>query len=191
MDDFPDLFDADDFSGLSVEAPRGVRFPSIYDGRRLDPSRPAKFGASLFLADLPPELWGQVSVKTSDFDPDTVAYVRAFGNKRPEVVPMTGARRFWENHDLPDDYSTKTRLQQSVREAELELRSRLDRLGARNLSTDRLFVEAPLRLEISGHRWGSDLQRPSPFVPDSVREALEGKFLLSVERVYIELREGE
>lgn len=176
MDDFPDLFDADDFHGLVVHAPRGVRFPNFYEPcpPLAGHENPPKYGACLFLTDLPPELWSQVNAKTSDFDPDWV-YVNAYGPRRPEVVPTLS--------HLRGVYSGRI--------AELELRSRLDRLGARNLSTDRLFVETPLRLEVGGHRWGSDLHRPPRYMPDSVRKALEGKFLLCVERVYIELEVGE
>ncbi len=191
MDDFPDLFDADDFHGLVVHAPRGVRFPSIYTGQKIDESKPARYGAALFLTDLPPELWGQVNVKTSDFDPDWV-YVSAYGPRRPEVVPETKALSYWRSRDdshNPEEHARHVR--QLVREAETELVARLDRLGARNLSHDKLFVETPLRLEVGGRRWGSDLHRPPRYMPDSVRKALEGKFLLSVERVYIELREGQ
>lgn len=178
MDDFPNLFDADDFHGLVVHAPRGVRFPNFYEPRPplAGHENPPKHGACLFLTDLPPELWGQVNAKTSDFDPDWV-YVSAYGNRRPEVVP------YFVHRDSPVDASART--------AETELLSRLGRLGARNLSHDKLFIETPLRLEVGGYRWGSSLHRPPRLMPDSVRRALEGKFLLSVERVHIELKEGE
>ncbi len=177
----------DEFEGLVVDVPGGLKFPHIYQGSVYSPinseSNP-QYGGTIMLDCLPPELHHQVPWKTSDKLPDLGAYVIVRSNVKPEVVPTLAPPNSGVRWALPEA--------ELRRRAENKLVELVQRLGARNLSTDRLFIGRPLRLELRGLRMGHEFMGKSwRHVPDHVIRGYEGKFKLIPTKVWIELQEDE
>jgi hypothetical protein len=183
-DDYLDL-DADEFDGLVVSVPNGLRFPCIYspqpkyEGRGGD-----RYGGNIPLNCLPPELHHQVPWKTSERLPELGTYVILKSGVKPEVVPMLASPSGSVGWDMPE---AKLR-----RRAENKLLELVQRLGARNLSTDRLFVGRPLRIELRGLRMGPEFMNPAwRNAPDHVLAGYEGKFNLIPTKVWVDITEDE
>lgn len=179
----------DEFDGLIVDVPKGLKFPNIYQGQvpyiSGDTAR-LTYGGTIPLDCLPPELHHQVPWKTNERYPDLGTYVVLRSQLKPEVIPMTAARRLIED----DGYSGDP--ESARRAAENKLVELVQRLGARNLSTDRLFVERSLQIELRGLRMGHEFMgRGWRGVPDHVIRGYEGKFKLIPTKVWIDIREDE
>lgn len=171
-----DLMNAEEFSGLIVDLPNGGYFANIYRGVAYpgDPlGQRLQYGMSIPLHSLPPELHHQVVARESERTADLGPLVQVRGNIPPEVVPELGVER-----------KVKNRVEVG-RMAELKLVELRSRLDARNLTTDRLFLGRPLRLEFRGMLFGN--------MP-SIRHMPVGyadKFKLMPTRVWITLQEDE
>lgn len=185
-DDFLDL-EADEFAGLVIDVPQGLTFPCIYSPQpHNEYVTRDRFGGNIPLDSLPPELHCQVPWKTSMRFPELGTYVHLKSDIRPEVVPMTRLLKAIIAGEVRHSE------QDARRGAELKLVELVQRLGARNLSTDRLFVGRPLRIELRGMRMSMELSGPLfRNAPDHVIRGYEGKFNLIPTKVWVDIKEDE
>ena len=192
MDEYEDedgslFLGGDEFDGLVVSVPGGLSFPCIYAPMpRYGDLSVDYYGGRIPLDCLPPELHDQVPHKTSRSLPELGPSVIVKGRTRPEVVPETRLLRAIMAGEV--EHSEED----ARRGAELKLVELIERLGARNLNTDRLFIGRPLRIELRGTRMGPEFQsRYWRHMPDHVIRGYEDKFILTPTKVWVEVKEGE
>jgi hypothetical protein len=174
------LLEADEFEDLEV-ATSDARFvaiytPAVYESR-------AKFGLSVPLMDLPPELHGQVVSRMRETDEQP--WVHLHGSLRPEVVPVlappSGAVG-WSAQGTPEH----------TRRCEMKLVELLQRLDARNLRHDRLFAGRSLWLTVRGQRMDeSTMPRLWSNMDRGRLRELHGKYRLSITQVAVTLEADE
>ena len=170
-----DLLEGEEFDGLVVDLPEGCYFPSIYKPQAYGPGPEnphfQRFGLTVRLDDLPPELHHQVAPGRRPLD-DGEFVVHTKTNLRPRVVPQVEGLG-------PGPH------------AELKLVELLSRLEACNVPKDRLFLNRRMQVELRGQRYGAMESSSSRFLDDATRQHLYDKFMLSptLVRVWLRLEE--
>lgn len=173
-----DLLEGEEFDGLIVDMPEGCYFPHIYTPQAPsgvgDPEDPRnhRFGLTVRLEDLPPELQHQVAPGRRPLEGGEYV-VHTKGRTRPRVVPML------ENG-----------VEATGAAAELKLVELLSRLEACNVGKDRLFIGRRMQVEFRGIRYGAMATHPR-FIEHVTREYLADKFMLTptLVRVWLRLEE--
>lgn len=137
---------------------------------------------------LPPKLQGQVYRPRTMWRENNPYYeglwVGMRSNVPPEVVPLTEDLLRMEG-----DVVSFTDLTNAQNAAADRLSVALRRLEARNLSRDRVFDRRPLRVTVTGLRYGSDEGIRMSVPPRDIAARLDGTFKLIPTKVWVYLED--
>lgn len=190
----------DDFEGLVIDVPNGGMFHRLYAADQTGLGDRPQYGLAVPMDDLPPELHDQVLSYTPRHELlNGLGQMVNLRGPRAKAVPMTSGIMAWSEGEALRLFIARQgkaeadrHLRAAVRAAEVKLHELLQRLDARNLRRDSLFVGRRLRVDLRGLRLDRiTLGSAWRHLDDAMVRRIDGKLKLMPQKVWVWIEEDE